>query len=198
LTENVITGNSIQINFTGVGESMLCFTALGPATTAIDLSTAENRDYQIELNNGGLRNNGILRINETEIKLLFPFPSGIEIVRPVTNRVPSNTYWGVIGYHASSSENLVNTFIQKLADKGAIFDRQTPGQYVYYEIDSNGEIVTNTENSGYYFSKAIIFQFNGNESELRDVITVDGGAYKNELSINMTTFRGEQINNWSN
>jgi hypothetical protein len=138
-----------------------------------------------------------LRVSDTEIELILEQYNGIYIIRPTTYRVPQKTYWGNIGYHTSSSINLVDEFLQKLADKGAQFNKQTPGHYFYYEIDQNGEIITNTENSGYYFVKAFIFQYNGNESELNDLIMIDGKNYKADLSINMETFKGEQVNNWS-
>ncbi|MFN7600658.1 MAG: hypothetical protein ACK5R0_04590, partial [Bacteroidota bacterium] len=144
-----------------------------------------------------LKNTGVLRVNDNEIQLVFSQQNGIEIVRPTTRRVPQNTYWGTIGYHQSSSINLVNEFIQKLTDKRAKFNKQTPGHYFYYEIDQNGDIITNTENSGYYFVKAFIFQFDGDESELKDVIKIDGKAYKVDLSINVETFKGERVNNWT-
>lgn len=197
LTDKGINENSFQITFTGVGETTICFTALGPASTVVDLKTVKSGDYPIEFNNANLKNTGILRVNDNEIQLVFGQQNGIEIVRPTTKRVPQNTYWGTIGYHQSSSINLVNEFIQKLTNKGAKFNKQIPGHYFYYEIDQNGDIITNTENSGYYFVKAFIFQFDGDESELKDVIKIDGKAYKVDLSINVETFKGERVNNWT-
>ena len=198
LTEKEVNENSFEVTFTGIGETMICFTAPGPASTTVDLQTVQNGDYQIELNNANLKNKGTLRLSETEIELVFGQLNGIEIIRPTTKRVPQKTYWGTIGYHTSSSVTLVNEFLQKLRDKGAGFNKQTPGHYFYYEIDQNGDIITNTENSGYYFVKAFIFQFDGNESELKDHISIEGKTYKADLSINVETFRGERINNWSN
>lgn len=197
LTDNGINENSFQITFTGIGETLICFTALGPASTVVDLKAVANGEYPIELNNANLKNKGILRVSDNEIQLIFEQQNGIEIVRPTTKRVPQKTYWGTIGYHQSSSATLVTEFLQKLTDKGAEFNKQTPGHYFYYEIDQNGDVITNTENSGYYFVKAFIFQFDGNESELKDVIKIDGKAYKTDLSINVETFKGERINNWS-
>jgi hypothetical protein len=198
LTESHIDEDSFGITFTGVGEIDICLTALGPATVSIDLGSISNGEYEIELNHGELRNAGILKITDTEIDLLFDRPHGIEIMRPSTLRVPEKTYWGRIGYHQASSASLVDEFLQKLSDNGAVFNKQTPGHYFYYEIDNGGEIITNTENSGYYFVRAFIFQYDGDESALKDLIQVDGKNYKNDLSIYAETYKGEQIYNWGN
>jgi hypothetical protein len=197
LTDKGINDNSFQITFTGIGETTICFTALGPASTVVDLRSVKSGEYPIEFNNAKLKNRGMLKVNDNEIQLVFSQQTGIEIVRPITKRVPQNTYWGTIGYHQSSSINLVNEFLQKLTNKGAKFNKQTPGHYFYYEIDENGDIVTDMQNSGYYFVKAFIFQFDGDESELKNFIRIDGKPYKADLSINVETFKGEQVNNWT-
>lgn len=197
LTEENIDKNSLELNFTSVGETRLCATALGPATTSIDLNTLTVGEYDIQLNNGSLTNEGTLKITDKDISLFFQYERGIELVRPTINRVPPNTYWGTIGYHTSSSIIVVNEFLQKLTAIGAEFSKQKPGHYFYYEIDINGDIITNTENSGYYFKKAFIFQFDGDESELKSLIRNDGKNYKTELSINVESYKGEQINNWT-
>lgn len=198
LTKSAANENSFEITFTGVGEMMLCLTALGPATTTVDLDVVPNGEYQIELNNAALKNKGFLRVSEAEIKLIFQTENGIEILRPTTRRVPQNTYWGTIGYHVASSGNLADAFLQKLSDNGAAFNKQAPGHYYYYEIDQNGDIVADVENSGYYFMKAFIFSFDGDESDLKALVAEEGGKYKSELTINMQTFRGESLNNWAN
>jgi hypothetical protein len=198
LTEQQTIDNSIKIDFTSIGESILCFTALGPARTIVDLNSLPNGEYSIELNNARLKNKGTLKLTDTDISLVFGIKNGIDIERANTKRVPVNTYWGTIGYHVESSSTLVDEFIQKFTDIGAVFSKQSPGHYFYYEINNSGAIVNNVENSGYYFMKTFIFQFDGNETELKNLIQIDGKDYKTDLSINVQTYKGEQINNWDN
>jgi hypothetical protein len=149
LTEEQSDENSFKITFTSVEETIFCFTALGPATTTIDLNTVSNGEYEIELNNAKLKNKGTLKVTDADISLQFGQKNGIDFVRENTKRVPANTYWGTIGYHVQSSSTLVDEFIQKFSDAGAVFDKQSPGHYFYYEIDNSGDIITNVENSGY-------------------------------------------------
>jgi len=177
---------------------MICLTALGPATTQLDLITVANGEYGIELNNANLKNIGTLKITETDISLLFGQKNGIDFVRPNTKRVPNKTYWGTIGYHVQSSSTLADEFIQKFADAGAIFSKQPPGHYFYYEINNSGDIVADVENSGYYFMKRFIFQYDGDESKLKELVQREGKNYKEALSIRLETYKGDMFYNWGN
>lgn len=198
LTEQQSIDNSIKIDFTSIGESILCFTALGPARTVVDLNSLPNGEYTIELNNARLKNKGTLKLTDTDISLIFGIKNGIDFERTNTKRVPNKTYWGTIGYHVESSTTLVDEFIEKFTDLGAVFNKQSPGHYFYYEIDNAGDIVTNVENSGYYFMKNFIFQFDGDESKLKELIQVDGKNYTETLSIRLETCKGETFYNWEN
>lgn len=142
LTDKQADENSFKITFTSVGETTLCLTALGPATTSIDLNSVPNGEYEIELNNAKHENKGKLKVTDTDISLQFGLTNGIDFVRTNTKRVPNKTYWGTIGYHVESSSTLVDEFIQKFTDAGAIFSKQSPGHYFYYEIDNSGDIVS--------------------------------------------------------
>ncbi len=198
LTDKQVDENSSRITFTSVGETIICLTALGPATTTIDLNSVSNGEYEIELNNANLKNKGTLKVTDTDISLQFGQKNGIDFVRENTKRVPAKTYWGTIGYHVQSSSTLVDEFIQKFSDAGAVFTKQSPGQYFYYEIDNSGDIVSNVENSGYYFMRRFIFQFDGDEAKLKQIVQVDGKIYKEILSMSLETYKGEMIYNWGN
>lgn len=187
----------LDITFTGVGETELCLTAIGPASTQISLPALGNGTYDLHLNNGKLLNSGKIVISNDKVDLLFANPKGIEIVRSSTQRVPANTYWGTIGYHVQATAPKVNEFLQKAAALGAEFNKQSPGHHFYYEIDNNGDIITNTENSGYYFMKAFIFQYTGDEASFKQKIKELGATYFDDMYINIETYKGERIYNWN-
>lgn len=169
-----------------------------PAGTVVDLAVVPNGVYDIELNNANLKNKGKLKVTDTNISLVFTSKKGIEFVRTVTNRVPAKTYWGMIGYHQQSSLELVNDFLRKFEEIGGVFKPQTPGHYVYYEINDSGEMIIDEKNSGYYYVKPFIFQFEGNEADLKNLIKTEGKVLKDQLVINMETYKGEQVYNWGN
>lgn len=197
LTAEQRFGDRIEITFTTVAKPEICLTALGPATTVIDFDTPQKGSYGIDLNNDRLMNSGTLTVSDTSLTLLFHNAHGIEIARTTTMRVPPHTYWGYIGYHTASSSTQVGEFLGKFADRGAMFNKQRPGHYVYYEIDDFGDIVANAEGSGHYFLKRYIFQYHGDEAALRDLIRTDGRDLRGEMYILLETYRGERINNWS-
>src|SRR5690606_23994594 len=109
-----------------------CFTAIGPATTTIGLGDIGNGEYELELNNGALKNKGRLIVTDTDVILDFMGQGGIEIVRQTTKRVPTNTYWGTVGYHTEESNDRVNAFLEQLKSiEGVVFNLQNPGEYFY-------------------------------------------------------------------
>jgi hypothetical protein len=198
ITEQQIVGNSIKIDFTSVEESMVCLTALGPARTVVDLNALPNGEYTLELNNAQLKNKGTLKLTDTDISLIFGIRNGIDFERINTKRVPQKTYWGTIGYHVQSSSTKADEFIQKFEDLGAVFNKQSPGHYFYYEIDNFGNMITHVENSGYHFIKGFIFQYDGDESKLKELVQVEGKNHKATLSIKLETYKGEVFYNWGN
>lgn len=198
LTNKVVNENGILITFEGVEETNICLTALGPATATLDLGLVEIGQRDLELNTFVHRNIGNLTITDSEIILDFPQQNGIEVSRKVTKRVPGFTYWGIIGYHTESSIDQVAEFLQRLGNKGALFEKQVVGDYHYYQIDDDGEIVVNRENSGYWFVEGFIFRFEGNEEEFKENALSMSREYFPDLYVNIETFRGERIYNWGN
>lgn len=188
--------SALEISFMGIGNTELCLTAIGPAAITIPLSTLKEGSYEIWLNNGEFKNKGHLEISNEKVDLLFSNPKGIIITSQSTQRIPPNTYWGTIGYHSQATAPAVEEFLQKVAEFGADFNKQTPGQYVFYEIDEHGSIVTKSENSGYHFMKAFVFQYDGDEELFKKNIKELGATYFDEMYINMETYKGERVNNW--
>ena len=190
--------NRVSIAFTEVIEVNFCLTALGPATASINLGHLRDGVYDFELNNGALKNIGKLIITDTEATLEFITQNGIEIIRETTLRVPEANYWGTIGYHSEESVEKVNEFLAQLKSiVGVEAVKQVPGDYFFYQIDQHGEIVTRTENSGYYFTRAFIFQVKGEEEKAMEEIISIATAYFDEMYINIETYKGERFNNWS-
>lgn len=190
-------GNKSSITFTDVPETGVCLTAIGPATTEIDLSALSNGQHILELNNAGIKNQGLIKISDSEIVLDFKDQKSIVITTPVIKRVPGQTYWGTIGYARATSERAVNQFIEKLRHLGAEFNKQQPGYYNFYQIGDTGEMIYDVKTSGYYFAKPLIFQYTGEESKLNDLVLTDGKElYKDDIYISVFTYKGGHFYNW--
>lgn len=198
LTEVTVVENLVSVNFIRVPEIDLCLTALGPATTTIDLSDISNGDYELELNNGRLKNTGSLKITNSEIALEVDSEKGIEIIRETTKRLPNNTYWGTVGYHTENTIDQVNEFLNILKAKNGVanFNNQIPGDYSFFEINEEGEIIP-TENSGYQFVKYFIFQYDGkNKETFKDEIDLLSTSYSEDMIIKFENYEGDRIYNW--
>lgn len=188
--------DAFKISYTGINFPPICATALGPARGDVDLGPLRNGQYWLELNHGGRKNKGLLIITDTDIDLLFAQLDGIQLLRTNLKRVPPLTYWGRIGYHDETSIVQVDEFLKRLEDNGAIFAKQIPGDYGYYQIDGEGEI-KDPENHGHRFVRSFIFQYDGNAAKLEKLIRTGAGLDISDLSILVTSFEGEVINNWS-
>jgi hypothetical protein len=198
LTEVNFNEDLVKVNFIRVPEINICLTAPGPATTIIDLSDISNGEYSLELNNGSLKNNGHLKITDTEIVLEFNSGNGIEIVRHSTKIIPSNTYWGTVGYHTENNIDRVNEFLDLLKAKDEVtnFNNQIPGIYSFFEINQKGEIIP-SENSGYHFTKYIVFQYDGEDNEsFKEEIDQLSTAFFEDMIINFQNVDGDRIYNW--
>lgn len=195
LTASSIGEENINITFFDVSETENCLTALGPAKNIFVLGELTNGEYKIGINNGSLKNNGLLKISNNEIVLDLESENGIEIVRKTTKRIPPNTYWGSVGFHTDSSLEKANEFLFELENMTGVkaFNKQIPGIYSYYEIKRNGEIVPDSL-SGYNFVKYFIFQFNGEDDDkFNNEIDLLATSYHDDLSISFQNSKGDTI-----
>lgn len=195
-TAFVTSKGGFKINYKEIIAPTICLTSFGAASSGIELGTLSNGNYDLQLNGPNWVNKGTLKVTTTEFELIFSDIKGIEIPTRILKRVPPNTYWGTIGYHKINSLAKVDSLVDKMKQNGAIFQKQAPGDYRYYQIDSNGNIM-DPELSGYYFVRSIIFQLDGNEDRIRGLIRTDGIAEKDNLSISIYNDKGERIDNWS-
>ncbi len=78
--------NSIEISFIAVELGNLCATALGPATTKINLGVLPIGEYNLTFEVMGEQNNGLLKVTQTQIIFEFENLEGIEILTPTIQR----------------------------------------------------------------------------------------------------------------
>lgn len=197
VTELTYSENKISATFVGIHEMDICLTALGPASTVIDLSDVSNGEYELELNNGVLKNHGRLIISDSEIILDFQLQRGIEIIRKTTKRIPDHTYWGTVGYHSESSLARVNEFLRRLKriQDVVAFNDQIPGEYSFYEIGDDSQMIPDPL-SGYHFAANFIFQFHGDQEQFKEELELLTTPYYDEMFINIQTVDGDRIYNW--
>ncbi|GAB3534078.1 hypothetical protein GCM10027443_20650 [Pontibacter brevis] len=86
VTNKRFTQKTIEITFKAVEGDTKCATAMGPATTEIDLGALDNGEYSLQLNTTTTKNEGLLKLTTTEIILEYSQQEGIDILTPVVQR----------------------------------------------------------------------------------------------------------------
>ncbi len=189
------TSDNIDIDFNGILLYDMCLTALGPARTTLDLGTLSNGTYDLNIDVERKKSDGQLIVTSDYYAIELNNQRQIKINNNPLYRIPTNTIWGTVGYHASSNMALVQTFIDSLQFLGATAQVYQSGDYGYFEINSGGQILP-PQNHGYYFIIPFIYNYAGNSSDLKGLIKYYGASYGDSLSISLHTTKGEIFRSW--
>lgn len=189
------SSDKIDIDFNGILIYDFCLTALGPATTTIDFGTLPNGTYNLNIKVAKEKSNGQLIVTPDYYEIKLDNQKQLQIINSPLQRVPTNTIWGTVGYHTSSSATLVQSFINSLQNLGATTQTYQSGDYGYFQVDSSGQILP-PQNHGYYFVKPFILNYNGNTSALHTLVKDYGVNYGDALTITLYTTKGEIFRSW--
>jgi hypothetical protein len=187
---------TIEIGFRGVIKYDLCFTAFGPASTIIDLGTLPNGIYNLNINVEGNKSKGKLTVTQGYYAIELDNPKQLDIITTALYRIPANTIWGSVRYHESSTAALVKTFIDSLQVLNAIPYEYKPGDYGYFEIGPDGEILPH-QNHGARFIRPFIYNYTGTTTNLEKLVKNFGARYGNSLSVILYNTRGETYRSWT-
>lgn len=188
LSDVDIYANKININFTEIFVPDACLTALGPATAIVDLGSLTSGTYDLNINVGKKNTKGKLIVTNDRFYMLLQNPQKLQLTNAELRRVPTNTIWGSISYQSSSSEEMAQSFIDSLISLGATFEAFAPGDYGYFQLDSNGQIIP-TANSGSHFVNHFIFRYSGISANLQTLVS----SFGSEVSILLLTAKDEEF-----
>ena len=194
LTNYKKDANSIRISYEDIIKPEVCFTAIGPAKTSISYDLP-NGEYDVEFVNDGVLNLADLSVDNEKYIIKMLSQNNIVLKRDNLYKIPTNTYWGTIGYHQDSSQKLVEDFIDHLKQEGAGFNTYKNGDYGYFII-SGSEIQPPT-NHGYHFIETIIFEYKGDFEQLKDKVLQFADSNREELSIYLMNYQGKGISLWN-
>lgn len=186
------TSDNIKIDFNGVIIPEFCLTALGPAKSTVDLGSLSTGTYNLNIEVEGKKSKGKLIVSPESYAIEITNPKQIKIKNSPLYRIPGGTIWGTVGHHAASSAALAQSFIDSLQTIGAKAKTYQSGDYGYFKIDANGEIVT-PEGHGYYYIKPFVFAFTGNNRDLIALVKSYGRDYGQLLNIYLYMASGEQL-----
>jgi hypothetical protein len=187
--------NEINIQFNEISTPDLCFTSIGPATAMIDMGKLEPGNYDLEIKVKNRRSSGKLVVTSNYYEIQMDKTRKLEIANYTLNRIPDNSIWGKVGYHYTSTEALVESFIDSLMILGATSNEYSTGDYGYFQIATNGQI-SFPGLSGYHFQKPFIFHFSQNSTLLKNLVRNYGQTFGDSVSISLFNTRGEVYRSW--
>lgn len=185
----------INIEFGGIIVPYMCLTSIGPATATIELGSLSNGTYDLDIQLQDQYEHGQLVVAPGAYAIHIGESRQLLVDIPILNRVPAETIWGNIGYHSSTTAPLVQTFIDSLQLLGATPQGYQAGEYGYFRIDGNGQIMP-PENAGHYFDRPYILTYTGGSTALKELVRRYGAAHGDEMSITLNTAKGERFMSW--
>jgi hypothetical protein len=192
-----VHSNNIDITFNGVIETNFCFTAVGPASSVINLGSLKDGVYTLNLFNGNIMHTSELTVSSDKYKIHFPNNSEFEFINTTLNRIPEHTIWGYVGYHKQETSLLVMSFINSLMDLGAKKKLYAPGHYSEFEIGADGNIIQQGEDSGYYFAQSFIFDYSEVINDVEQLVKWYAQHYGTEyLYISVYTDKNDKLLSW--
>lgn len=194
-TSSTITSGKITINFIKIAESPICLTALGPAYTTITFDRIPIGVYELELNFGNSKVTGQLNVSAGSIVATVPVQTKVQFINPDLKRIPDNTIFGTVHYHAAGTAPVVQQFIDSLQYFGATATLYPQGDYGQFQIEAGGSI-KQIQDPGYYFTRYYIFNYTGYNNQLKNLVQRYGNAYPSELFVTLNSTKGQSFYSW--
>jgi hypothetical protein len=194
-TSHSITSGKITINFIKIAESPICLTALGPASTQISFDKIPIGIYELELNFGNSKVTGQINVSAGSFVATVPVQTKVQFINPDLKRIPDNTIFGTVHYHAAGTAPIVQQFIDSLQYLGATATAYPPGDYGAFQIEAGGSI-KQTQDPGYYFTRYYIFNYTGNTAQLKELLNRYGTNYPSLLLITLNSTKGQVFYSW--
>ncbi|GAA3924514.1 hypothetical protein [Hymenobacter algoricola] len=127
----------LRLTFTGVtAADGICLTAIGPASSLVDISTLPVGAYSLRLQVGNATTTGTLELQSTHITLTSSNPSLVEVPTPELRFMPSSIIWGTA---VTSLPNITAAILgDSLRRLGATPTTLPQGIYSQFTVAANG------------------------------------------------------------
>jgi hypothetical protein len=190
------TASNFRIKFNSIIISEICATALGPATSRINLGELNKGNYSLTLEVNGKTESAVLTVTDSLYQIDFQPGFKFRFDNTKLNRVHQYLIWGSVGYINDSLTNVVNTYLDSLQILGAVQKNLSPGDYGFFEIDSFGNIMT-PDNHGYPFIKMYKFEYQNDLSNIKELMKRIQQQYVNQIYISCNTWQGDVFYGWT-
>lgn len=189
------SSNKVSIDFQGIVKPYMCATALGPATASINLGTLAQGATPFEFSVEGKSTQASLENSQAYYEMTLTSPQSLSLFYQRLYKVPENTIWGWVGYHAETTAALAQSLTDSLQTLGAYDVELTEGQYGYFSINEEAQMVA-PQNHGYNFILPFVFGYEQNEKELGRLLKRFGEREGSKLKIVVYTSKGNTFMSW--
>jgi hypothetical protein len=155
----------VDLSFDGISEP-----AFGPAFPSsargqVLLGALRGGTYPIHLRINGDLVPARLVVHPDSFEVLHGDGPWTRFPTPVLHRVPPGIIWGLISWGPADQSARVQAFLDGLASIGAREVRLAPGDYDYFHIGGDGQIVTRQAREAEF-----LFSFSGDSTALSRVM----------------------------
>ncbi len=160
-----------------------------PATVNFDLNSLSEGSYYLEITINNKKIIGLITISEESFKFRIQSNNIVYFYQEILYRIPETIIWG----QAESIElTPYQLFLDSLVILGAQQHNLHPGDYYYFDVDSQGGFNTHSAlgmANGEYFLK----NFEGDTLITRNLVKRFAKRYQDSIYIKLSGGRGEQF-----
>ena len=138
-------------------------------------------------------NEGAISINPATVELDFSTKHGISANHYEVNRIAPNGYWGVASVEIDDHAIFLDYFMQKIKAVSTVFTNPKVGNYGYFSIDAQNDVILPTLTQGVYRT----FYMTSDEMDSIDKQIQDYKALGIDFQATIYTAQGQIFNHVS-
>ena len=158
-----------------------------PASVSFMLDSIPNDNYSLQITINGKKVIGLIKVSDESFEIKTQPNNIISYQQNNLLRIPENIIWG---QSESIQQSTYKQFLDSLKIFGAKAHNLKPGDYSYFEIDSQGNFNTHSA-LGMSFGEFFLFSFQGDTLITRSLIKRFSKRYLDSIYIQFSGGRGE-------
>lgn len=194
--EVMVDHQLVNIVLEKVEEADVCLDAIGPAFAFVDLGQLTEKEYDLQIQLGeSIINHGTLSVSKDAYQINLNENTGIRLLNPDLNRIPSQAVWGMIKYQGEEqNKKLMGFFNEAMEIAGATDKKFAEGDYGYFQVSPEGNIVQPLEQHDMN-EQSFLFDFSGEEEDLQQVLQQINSNFDG-VQLRFYNARGEELRSW--
>lgn len=189
--------HSVRIVLEKVEEADVCLDAIGPASAFVELGNLPHNEYDLTIQLGAsVIRSGTLTVNKDIYRIDLHDAEGVNLTTPELRRVPRQTIWGSLKFEADQDKkDIIKFFDNALDQAGAKQKKFAEGDYGYFRVGSDGNILPSSENREFEREHAFLLDFRGDAEDLQSVLKQVNQRYEG-VQIRIYDNQGREYRSW--